>query len=254
MLAAAAPPVNFVDPTGDSGTAPDITKVSIGLTDAGRYQFTVAFATPYGANSNLLVYLDTDKNPQTGDTNGADYLLSPAGLQVWDTAAQSWEPSAQESFSVASNGLTVMTSVAPADIGSPKGFDVIVQSLDGAGGAGHMDTAVGQWTGQQAVGKMTVASSHQSAAKAGGTWSVEATAIPAGVSLAGAKGTVKCVATAGTKKLTVVRQVAVLTPGGVSGICIFAVPASAKHKKLAAAVALSIAGESATQKFTATAK
>jgi hypothetical protein len=255
LVLAAPPPVSFNDPTGDSGTAPDITKTTVGLNDQGQIAFTVSFATPFGANSNLLVYLNTDEKAQTGDQNGSDYFVDEHGLSAWSTTAAAWAPTgAPFTFTVAPDGSTVTVDVSPADIGNPKALDFVLQSVDGAGGAGHMDTAVGQWSSQLVVGKLAVASSHQSVAKAGGTWSVEMTGIPAGVSLQGAKGAVKCTATVGTKRLAVKRQVVIPTPGGVSALCIFAVPASAKHKRLAAAMALSLAGESAIQKFTTTSK
>jgi hypothetical protein len=130
------PPVVYVDPAGDSGTAPDITKVTVKTTKAGRLDFVVVFKTPYGKTSNLDVLIGAHR-----------YRLQPYGLEVWDPPADDYEPTGDlnTEFSVAPGGRALETSVTLADLGSPKSFTFTVESVDGDGGAGHTDTLSGAW-------------------------------------------------------------------------------------------------------------
>jgi hypothetical protein len=130
------PPIVVVDPAGDSGTAPDITKVRVTTGANGRIAFVVVFATKYGSNSSLYVYI------------GSQYRLGPGGLEVWDPPANDFEPLGSESgtFSVAPGGRALEASVNGSELGNPKTFRFTVQSIDGDGGTGQVDsTAAATW-------------------------------------------------------------------------------------------------------------
>lgn len=130
------PPIVVVDPAGDSGTAPDITKVRVTTGAKGRIAFVVVFATPFGKDSSLYVHI------------GSQYRLGPGGLEVWDPPANDYEPLGSESgtFSIAPGGKALEASVNASELGNPKTFRFTVQSLDGNGGTGHMDsTAAATW-------------------------------------------------------------------------------------------------------------
>src|SRR5436190_18227824 len=76
--ASAAPaPVTFTDPAGDNGAAPDLAGVSVSNDAAGGYSFDVALASDFAPDAQFYLYLDTDKNPNTGDPDnlGADYVI-----------------------------------------------------------------------------------------------------------------------------------------------------------------------------------
>lgn len=130
------PPAVYVDRAGDSGTAPDITKVTVKATKSGRIEFVVVFETPYGSSSNLYVLIGAH-----------GYRLAPWGLEVWDPPADDYEPTWYDdtTFSVAPGGRALETSLSLADIGRPKSFRFTVESVDGDGGAGHQDTVAGTW-------------------------------------------------------------------------------------------------------------
>jgi hypothetical protein len=132
------PPIVVVDRAGDSGTAPDITKVTVTTKRSGVVNFIVVFKTPFGKSSSLYVYIGTQS-----------YRLGPGGLEVWDDAstAQDYEPLGSETgtFSVAPGGRALQTSFDLADAGGPKSFRWTVVSSDGDGGAGHQDTVAGAW-------------------------------------------------------------------------------------------------------------
>ena len=136
MIAAAPPPIVVIDRAGDSGSAADITKVRVTTSAKGRIAFVVVLATPYGKSSSLYVYF------------GTQYRLGPGGLEVWDPPANEYEPLGSESgtFSVAPGGRAVGLSTELSELGNPKTFRFTVQSLDGDGGPGQMDsTAAATW-------------------------------------------------------------------------------------------------------------
>jgi hypothetical protein len=246
------PPGTFLDATGDSGTAPDITRVVTGGGSTGQMTFTVSFATPYGATSSLFVYLDTDKNQTTGNPSGADYRLGPAGVEIWDGAAQDWEPSGgAATFSVAPGGRALATSVAAADVGSPASVNAVVQSIDGDGGPGHMDTAIAIWS--KTNSGLKVVTSNTTTPKAGATWAVTLTASGGDATATAASATVAC--KSGTAKLVVARRVVLAVRGGtLTGLCLFRVPKTLKGKKLHATITVSLAGLSASKALSATSK
>ncbi len=130
------PPIVVVDRAGDSGTAPDITKITVTTKKSGVVNFVVVFKTPYGPHSSFYVYIGTH-----------GYRLGPAGLEVWDPPAADFEPTGDEAvtFSVAPGGRALQTSLHLADIGNPKTFRFTAKSVDGDGGAGHQDTVAGGW-------------------------------------------------------------------------------------------------------------
>ena len=72
MFTAAPPaPIVVVDRAGDSGSAPDITKVRVTTGAKGRIAFVVVFATPFGKDSSLYVYIGTNL-----------WRLGPGGLEI----------------------------------------------------------------------------------------------------------------------------------------------------------------------------
>jgi hypothetical protein len=246
------PPGTFIDATGDSGTAPDITKVVASGGSTGHLTFVVSFATPYGANSNISIFLDTDRNKSTGDPNGADYLLGPGGLEVWDPAAQDFEPTGDDAtFSVAPGGRALEASALASDVGNPSTVNVVVQSVDGAGGPGHQDTAVAIWSKTSNSG-LTVTDARQTAAKAGAVWALS---IRASGGTAADQAAVVCTGASGRVHLLVPNHVALVTPGGdLTGVCAFKIPKNLKGKKLHGTITISNGGHAATRSFSAKAK
>jgi hypothetical protein len=264
-----APPTNFTDATGDSGTAPDIATVAVTNDDHGLYTFTIGFATPYVNNADVELFLDTDNNASTGDqqAGGADYAF------VDDYASHSYELASWQSNDfaeaasptagvvVSSDNKTVTMTINKSDIGGSTGFNFFVLSSDGTFDTGHTDDAP-SGTGlfsysAQTVFTLAAAASHDGAARAGGTWTVSMRAVRSDTNgTVGSEGTIACKATAGSKKLAVVSHsfVSAGGGGGSTAVCTFRVPKADKHKKLRATETVSESGEAATKSFAATAK
>jgi TRAP-type C4-dicarboxylate transport system substrate-binding protein len=79
---AAATPAAYRDATGDGGSLPDIRRIDVASTSAGRISFRVSLGD-FTPRSKTVVdlWLDTDADPETGNTtfegaDGADYLVS----------------------------------------------------------------------------------------------------------------------------------------------------------------------------------
>lgn len=135
----------FTDPVGDAGGAPDISGVRV--TDANGVVTLTVTASGFGPVSDVTVYLDTDKNPETGSTTGGEYSLvafsdsSGTSLRLlrWNGAWQVSTRSPTTSFT--HSGDNAVFAVAASDLGGAKGFDFWVAT-------GRYDTSVANMTGE----------------------------------------------------------------------------------------------------------
>ena len=259
-----APPTPFSDPSGDAGTAPDITGISVTNDDHGLYSFVVTFATPYTDTAGLALFLNTDQNGATGNSFGAVYLFADDhgshSFDLYSWSNSDWNEAAHTTadVSVASDNMSATFSVNKSDIGNVTKFDFFLLSLDQDGSDGHFDDAPsgdGWFTyNYQTVFTLSAGSSHDGAAKAGGTWTVSMNAVRSDTNATvGSEGSIACKATEGSKKLAVVSHAFVSSGGGggSSAVCTFRVPKSPKHAALHATVTVSDAGQSASKSFTA---
>jgi hypothetical protein len=122
-------PQVFADPTGDSGSGPDIATVTIRNTAAGVIRFDIAVPNAgqlLPDDSVVAVFLDTDRNASTG-SDGSDYTIQTTGstgtpvLGHWDgtnmvavdapSLAQIWV-----------SGGTISFQISRSDLGGIAGF------------------------------------------------------------------------------------------------------------------------------------
>jgi len=267
--AVSAPPTNFTDPTGDSGSGPDIATVAVTNDDHGLYTFTIGFATPYANADTLAIAIDSDKNESTGDPQalGTDYVFvddyasHSFDLASWQSSdfAEASHPTAN--VVVSSDGKTVTMSINKSDLGGTSGFNFYLVTSDGTFDTGHTDDAPsggGSFSySAQTVVVLSVGASHNGAAKAGGTWTVSMSAVRSDTNkTVGPEGTISCKASEGSKKLAVVGRAFVSAGGGggSSAVCTFRVPKTPKHGSVHATVTVTAAGQSATASFAAKTK
>ena len=151
--------LSLPDPAGDNGTALDVRSVTIAH-DAATGNLTITIPLPASATlpsgHRLVVVFDTDENPKTG-SGGAEYIFAidtakSFRLLHWTGTAFSQVASPTGSFTYKS-GATVR--INKSDIGSPKGFNLYVETIQGDGHAGHYDLAPnsGLWNYKLAVAK-----------------------------------------------------------------------------------------------------
>jgi hypothetical protein len=254
-----APPLSFSDPSGDAGTAPDITGISVTNDDHGQYTITLTFANPYGAAAGAGILFDTDQNGSTGDAFGAEYLLEDDhashsfDLAVWSNGAWQSTPETTAGVTVANDNMSVTFFVNKSEIANATKFNFVALSFDGDGSAGHYDTAPsgsGDFTyNAQTVFTLSLGTTRDGAAKAGGTWTVSMSAVRSDTKTAvGSEASIGCSAKEGPKKLAVVQRIFV----GTSAVCTFRVPKTPKHASLLASVSITDAGQTLTKGFTAT--
>ncbi len=257
-------PISFTDQTGDSGTAPDVSTVSVTNDAAGTYSFDVAFATPLTPTSFVDVFLDTDLNPATGDPGsvGADAVIEDDesdqsfGFYKWDGTKYAFTAPVAIHVTGTADKKDLKFVVGTPDIGAVTGFNFFVESTEGDGSAGHYDDApsgiaVWQYTLQKQV-TLALVGAKATTAKAGGTW-VLALAVKrsdTGATL-GSEGTVVCHATSGSTKLVAAAHGFVSAgSSGSAAVCGFKVPKKLKHKVLHGTITVSYEGQSITHSFT----
>lgn len=129
VLTSALAEVSFTDPAGDAGDAPDITGVQVSNDNGGTILFRVGVSnlTP---ESNLMLFLDTDKNSATGSLFGADYLLEWGSsatpddngwyIEKWD--GKTWVHPDHPTMRGMKTTPGVEFSINKSDLGGASGF------------------------------------------------------------------------------------------------------------------------------------
>jgi len=134
------PPQTFVDPSGDSGTAPDITTVVISNDASGRFDFQINVPSQPDLASDAVLYLvlNTDNNPNTGapNTEGGDYYIVLDG-QDRTYGFYRWSGSHWADISGGTErvGWTSGAHIAfdRAQVGEPDELTFYVKTLQGSG-------------------------------------------------------------------------------------------------------------------------
>jgi predicted metal-dependent enzyme (double-stranded beta helix superfamily) len=129
---------DYSDATGEVAGSADITTIHVAnIPSAGTIAFTVNLAnlpalTP---DASILVEIDSDKKPSTGNSLGADYLfgLDSTGWwwSKWDATAQNFvNVSSAKMIATFTNGTLAMT-MHDADIGGMQSFNFAVLTIRG---------------------------------------------------------------------------------------------------------------------------
>jgi hypothetical protein len=262
----AATPQTYTDPAGDSGTAPDVTQISVGNDQTGRYEFDVSFASDYGANAQFYLYLDTDQNTSTGDPDmeGADYVVyddhasHSFELDSWNGSDWTLAAFTTAALTIGQDSRSLQFTINRSELADSTAFDFFVYAVDGAStdNATSYDDAPsgnGSFTYSYQQDKLTLAFVTTKSIVKGRTWTVISTIRRSDTqTLQGSDGTIGC-----HSKLPVLLH-AWVSPGGTVGsaaVCEFLLPKQ-KHKKKAVAVSatVTIAAGGATTKKTVTTK
>lgn len=136
----AANSTSYQDSAGENPAAPDITTLTTSNNDAGVVSFKVDIPNRPTLTQDLLllVFVDTDANPQTGDPDslGADYVIQifggEAALFRWDGAdftRRAGDPPATSLIFTYQGGVTV--TISAAELGNTKRFGFAVIAVSG---------------------------------------------------------------------------------------------------------------------------
>jgi hypothetical protein len=177
--------------TNDSGSAPDIGKVTVTSDAAGTVQFDVAFSGGSPNRDGLtLLLLDTDLNAATGsvDVGGADYaFVDDRAEGVYDFAH--WDGSRWDSgipystVHVFSSGPTLRIVVNRSELGNTEGFNfrVVTRARESSGDEHDGAPDNGMWNYSLAARgpeiRTVLVDPKPAAPKAGQTFTVAATAL-----------------------------------------------------------------------------
>ena len=253
-----ANPATYMDPAGDSGNAPDITSILVSNSPNDQIVFRInmtGLVVP--SDTKLLVAIDSDRNPSTGN-NGTDYLLltnlsdGEVGLLRWDGAE--FADTRELSLSFGRDDGSVFFSVNAGDLGNTTGFDFWVRSVAGAAFAtAHEDTAPDTGTfpyvlGPGVVPQLTIKRLQTTRARAGKPFIAVVTVarsdeVPMDLTLED----LRCNATAGGHRL----RVAAADALGEQAGCLWNLARKTKGQTLRASVTIMLDGGTVTKTFTA---
>lgn len=136
----AANSTSYQDSSGENPAAPDITTLTTSNDDTGVVSFKVDIPNRPTLTQDLLllIFVDTDANPQTGDPEslGADYVIQifggEAALFRWDGAdftRRAGDPPATSLVFTYRGGVTV--TISAAELGNTKRFGFAVIAVSG---------------------------------------------------------------------------------------------------------------------------
>jgi hypothetical protein len=128
----------FPDSTGEDAAAPDITTVTVANDDAGLITFTVGISNRPALTADMyfLVFLDTDKNTNTGSTDsvGADYVIQlvPGAVDLFQWNGTTFaHASSQASLTFSYTPTGPVIKIGAADLSKTKSFNFAVVAASG---------------------------------------------------------------------------------------------------------------------------
>ncbi len=133
---------SFTDPTGDAGTAPDVTTVTVTNTPEGQITITAAIPSlpTLAANQFVDVLIDSDNNPTTGGFGiGADYAYEIGGsgaTAFLKLSGETQDPNVpRTTLSASYTDSALRFSINRSELGNTSAFAVLVftGALDATG-------------------------------------------------------------------------------------------------------------------------
>jgi hypothetical protein len=249
VAVAGAAPTSYLDPSGDNGAAADIGAVTVEMASDGylhvntRIANMPALLTP----GDVLLALDTDRSGSTGAIAGADYLVVAdlsdlSGIFLkWNGSDYGEAPTQAGDVRYLLGGGGVEFHIRPAALGGATSFNFIVGATTGSGDGSQVDVAPdnGSWFFEiqkpapaPAVATSARATYAPAAPRAGRAFRVAGASVRLDDGTSAAAERFRCRATLAGK---------VLRGTGVGG-CTFAVPKTAKGKRLVVTVSATYGG------------
>jgi hypothetical protein len=139
----------YADPTGDSGSAPDILGATVVSDNAGQMIFHLSVANlPSSGDTQTGLFIDSDANRSTGcaSCGGVDYALvldqsdRTWGFAHWSGSAWDWNtPDSTVLVLIVSDGFLI--SVNKSEVGNTGQINFWVLTMTAGGGDGKSDEA-----------------------------------------------------------------------------------------------------------------
>jgi hypothetical protein len=239
-------PITASDPSGDSGAGPDITTVAVSNTASKKIRFAISIAnTTVLADSAFIgLFIDTDQNT----ANGSEYSIQTIGalgriiLGRW--SGSEWVPvEAPSMVKTWTSGGTMTFEVSAADLGNPTRLTFWAVSETAPGEDPWDDLAPdGDATYQYTLSMPHIASLaarfSSVVARAGRPFVVTGVTLKLASDEEVAAASFRCRATLAGQVLR----------GKGAGGCTFAIPRSAKGKRLSLTITATYEGQSGETK------
>jgi hypothetical protein len=126
----------YTDPSGDSGSAPDITGVTVSSDKSSGQVIFQINGKNLSSSDDFPTFLDidSDANPLTGDVvdGGADYSfeVGGTGYGFWHWNGSDWVQTAYSTVRIFTRSAGLMISVNRSEIGNPTDFNFSATSVD----------------------------------------------------------------------------------------------------------------------------
>jgi hypothetical protein len=266
----AAPAANsatFQDSTGENPAAPDITTITVSNDDAATITFKINIPNraQYASDIGLFVFLDSDANQATGDTEsfGADYVVQLIQGEIllfkWDGSDYTLSATQASLNQAWASGSTIRINASELNNTRRLSFGVIALAgiaIDPATGAldftntqGDIAPTIGFYTYQLQITKPTlvVRSLKPTPAKpaAGKPFTLRLVAARSDTGAAVQNGRVTCVGRLGSARL----KAQVQRVQGGAATCTWNLPATAKGKTFRGTVTVAFEGLRASQGY-----
>jgi hypothetical protein len=244
----------YTDPVGDGNGSADVTGVSVASDANGQVLITISTAEDPEANGgSVVLFLDTDVNQETGrpGTLGADFLFGVDaegyGFARWTGSDWDWD-TPFSTVRVMTTARGAVFSVNRSELGATASFNFWARTVTGEEASEQLDDAPDDGafnykldTGGPDIRQVRVQATPDSGPKAGRKFVVAATGLvlpPTGSMLIvwPQPESYLCAAKLGGKALR----------GTGAGRCTYAIPKTAKGKRLSIAVTASYQGASKT--------
>jgi hypothetical protein len=259
----------YPDSTGEDANAPDITSVVVSNNDSGHMVFKVNISNrpTFTTDMFVLLFLDTDANPATGDTQslGADYVieLDPGAISLfkWDGTTFS-AASSQTSLTYGYDATGATINIGTTDLGGTKklNFAAVAASgfiVDASGKPDvtnlHQDNAPDLGHGffsYQVIQKVTLSpvafTTAPKPAKAGKPFSVSLAANESDTGEGVKAATVACAATIAGKPVAATHSLS----NGIA-TCAWRLPKSSKAKTIRGTITITAQGATLKKGFSA---
>ena len=248
----------ITDPAGDSGTAPDITGLDVGVDGNGLATFKVDVPLPTSDTaSTVYVYIDADNNPGTGSPieSGADYVFAhyqsdlTYDFYAWNSTAHDFDSVSDFSTISAKHDTSGVTFVINRSrLSNASQINVFARSVPSENpNDTHFDRAPNGGTTSFDLTPFTldVVAFHAGTVKAGGRLTITMAAKQSDNGTYA--DTVTCKLTSGSTSLHALMSTVLTVNGVPTGTCIWSIAKKLKGKTLHPSITESSQGRSVTK-------
>ncbi len=239
---------SFTDPAGDSGSAVDVTAVSVDNDASGNITIAITTNQPaLPADAVLILPFDADRNAATGSPSGIEYSFqlrsTGPSLSVW--TGSTFAPAPSTTLGVSYTSGVARLTINKSELGNTSGFAFrIVSSFITGGQAGSIDLAPDSGAYTYVLATPATVAEGKPVAKTPGVHAGKRFRISAPVTTSARPVTVTCAARVGRKALVARGRYA-----AGAATCSGVVPSGTAGKRLTGLITAAVTGARQTKPF-----